>query len=229
MTFYIVSTPIGNLKDITLNALEVLFDVDLIVCEDTRQTQKLLSNYANGKSIPEMISYNDHNRDQRIPLIMAKFQEGQNIALVTDRGTPLVSDPGYRLMREIIKLTEIDEKYKIEILPGASALLPALQLSGFPPDKFLFLGFLPRKKSHLTKLIEKYPEITLIAYESPHRIMKSLTLINDFNPELQIAVCFELTKMNQRVYRGTVTEVIENMATKSLKGEVVVVMRWEGE
>lgn len=217
------------MKDISLNALEVLFNVDLIVSEDTRQTLKLLDFYKKDEQIiPKMVSYNDHNRDQKIPFILAELQAGKNIALVTDRGTPLISDPGYKLVQNIIKLSEVSEEIKIEILPGASALLPALQLSGFPPDKFIFLGFLPRKKSHLTKLIEKYPEITLIAYESPYRIMKSLTLIKDFNPELQIAVCFELTKMNQRVYRGTVTEVIENMATKSLKGEVVVLMRNEG-
>ncbi len=223
-TLYLVSTPIGNIKDITIRALEILWSVDLIVCEDTRETQKLLNEYKEkfDSPYPKLLSYNDHNKDKRIPKILEILQSGQDVAFVSDRGTPLLSDPGYKLVKKVIELE--DYGLKIEPVPGANAMLPALQLSGFPPDKFFFVGFLPRKESKQIELIKSFPKTTVIFYESPQRLINTLNKLQTLLNDKPIAVCFELTKMHQKVIRGTISQVVTQLTQNKLKGEITVVL-----
>ncbi len=227
-TLYLVSTPIGNIKDISIRALETIWSVDLIVCEDTRETQKLLNQYKDkfDSPYPKLLSYNDHNKEKRIPKILELLKSGQNAAFVSDRGTPLLSDPGYKLVERVIEL----EGYglKIESIPGANALLPALQLSGFPPDKFFFVGFLPRKESKQTELIEAFPKTTVVFYESPQRLINTLNKLQTLLNDKPIAVCFELTKMHQRIVRGTISQATTQLEQDKLKGEITVVLNNRG-
>ena len=218
---YVVATPIGNIKDITLRALEVLKEVDLILCEDTRRTRPLLSHYGISN---ELLSYNEHNERERIPRIIEVLEQGQDVALVSDAGTPGISDPGYRLVREA-RLKE----FEVITVPGPSAIIAALSISGLPTDRFVFEGFLPRKKSKRLKRLEflKKEDRTIIIYESVHRIERTLHEILEIMGDREIALCRELTKVHEEVKFGMLSKIIEEGFT--LKGEFVIVIRGHDE
>jgi 16S rRNA (cytidine1402-2'-O)-methyltransferase len=217
---YIVATPIGNLEDISLRALRILKEVDLILCEDTRVTKKLLDRYQIQKPL---LSYHQHSKLQKIDYIISLLKEGKNLALVSDSGTPGVSDPGNKLVNEVVKW--LSDRVKIVPIPGPSALTCAASISGFPMDRFLFLGFLPKKKKRkeiLKEILEsKYP---VIFYDSPYRIIKTLKELGSMNKELEIVVARELTKKFETIYRGKIEEVIKKIETGPIKGEFVIVI-----
>lgn len=224
---YLVSTPIGNMTDVTFRALDVLFQVDLILSEDTRETLKLLNHYKKPTlTIPKLLSYHDHNREQRIPYVLKLLAQGQQIALVSDRGTPLLSDPGYKLVAQVIKLMKGNSSIEIDSVPGANALLPALQLSGLPPDRFCFVGFLPRTESKRQEFLKELPQTTIVAYESPQRLLESLNSIDAVLGNVPIAVVGDISKKYQKVHRGYPHEVIEVLEsdTELQRGEFVLVL-----
>jgi 16S rRNA (cytidine1402-2'-O)-methyltransferase len=222
---YIVATPIGNLEDISLRALKILKEVDLILCEDTRVTKKLLDHY--GIKTP-VLSYHQHSKLQKIDYILNLLKEGKDLALVSDAGTPGISDPGNKLISLIV---EKAEKVEIVVVPGASAITAAASISGFSMDKFLFLGFPPkkrkRKKFFKEVINSKYP---VIFYESPYRILKTLKelknllICHDRINKYQFVVCRELTKKFETIYRGKIEEVIEKIEKDKIKGEFVVIV-----
>ncbi|HEX2929726.1 MAG TPA: 16S rRNA (cytidine(1402)-2'-O)-methyltransferase [Candidatus Binatia bacterium] len=216
---YIVATPIGNLEDITLRALRVLKEVDLIAAEDTRHTRILLDHY--DIRIP-LTSYHEHNERAKAQPLIARLLGGESIALVSDAGTPAISDPGYRLIVEAISAG-----IRVIPLPGASALAAALSASGLPSDRFAFEGFLPTKKQERkTKLQELRQDYrTLIFYEAPHRLSESLQDMLQILGDRQIAVGRELSKIHEEFLRGTVSEVMARLADHEVKGEVTVVVR----
>lgn len=225
---YVASTPIGNLSDISNHSLSVFKEVSLIISEDTRNTKKLLTLLNIDYSEKEFISYYDNIEAQKAPIIAEKIAAHGNGVLVSDAGTPLINDPGYKL----IKL--INEKYTDEIIiesvPGSSAVINAMVLSGLPPDKFMFLGYMPKKSGQLKAgflKMEKINEIentSFIAFESPYRVIKTLEAAHSyFSDKIKIAVCVEMTKKFQRVYIGTPQEVILNIGDKKIKGEVTLV------
>jgi len=215
---YLVPTPIGNLKDITLRALDVLKEVDLVLAEDTRTTSHLLTHYQINKPITP---YHQHNEHKVLNHLVVQLKEGKKMAVVTDAGTPGISDPAFLLVRECIR-----EGIKVECLPGATALVPALVNSGLPTNSFVFEGFLPVKKGRQTllkKLAEE--ERTIVFYESPNRLVKTLEeLIIYFGPERQCSVSRELTKMFEENKRGSLAEVSAWFREKPVKGEIVVVV-----
>jgi 16S rRNA (cytidine1402-2'-O)-methyltransferase len=217
---YIVATPIGNLEDITLRALRILKEVDLVLCEDTRQTRKLLDRY---EIKTPTLSYHQHSKLQKIEQIIELLRNGKNLALVSDAGTPGISDPGGKLVDEVLRV--FGDEVEIIPIPGPSAVAAAASISGFPTDKFLFLGFPPHKKGR-NKFFQKIAEseVTAIFYESTHRILKSLEELRAAVGERQIAVCRELTKMFETIYRGTTSEVLEKLKAGTTKGEFVVVV-----
>lgn len=220
---YVVPTPIGNLKDITLRALEVLGEMDLIAAEDTRQTLKLLNHFSIKKPL---ISYHKHNEYNKTNIIIDKLREGQKIALVSDAGTPGISDPGAVIIQKCIQ-----ENIDIEVLPGACAATTALVYSGLNTDKFMFCGFIPRENKERKKLIAdiKMRTETLIFYESPHRILDSLSFLRESLGNRKIAACRELTKLYEEVARGSIEEVIELFKTRVIKGEFVLVLQGKSE
>jgi len=214
---YIVATPIGNLNDITLRALDILKSADYVLAEDTRVTKNLLNNYQIKTSL---ISYHHHSQAQKINQIIELLKEGKNLALVTDAGTPGISDPGNILVSEIFKKTST----KIIPIPGACAAISALSVSGFPTDNFLFKGFPPHKNKR-QKFFKDLAEQdqTIVFYESGHRIIKCLNELKNYLPkDRQIIVCRELTKMHETIYRGTINHIIETM--KEDRGEFVIVI-----
>lgn len=224
-TLFIVSTPIGNLKDITLRALDTLKSVDYILAEDTRVSGKLLKNYGIEK---RMISFNDFNEEIKTPKAIADLKSGQDIALVSDAGTPLISDPGFKLVRQAIT-----EGIKVESIPGPSSVIAALTISGLPPDKFLFLGYLPKKQTKRTKLLksmftilasmeDKKIKPTVILYESPHRILGTLEDIKELFGDIHIVIAREVTKLHEEVIRGSILEVIGSLENKPVRGELTV-------
>ncbi|MFH1193905.1 MAG: 16S rRNA (cytidine(1402)-2'-O)-methyltransferase [bacterium] len=217
---YIVATPIGNLSDITLRALEVLKSVDFILCEDTRVTKTLLSHYNISKPA---ISYHQHSKLKKMEEIAGLLSQGKNLALVSDAGTPGISDPGGMLV-EYIKNNL--SKVKIVPIPGASAVVSALSISGFPTDKFLFLGFPPHKKGR-QKFWQEAAEAghTVVFYESKYRIMKSLAELQKATGEREAVVCREITKMFETIYRGTIGEIMEEFKKTTPRGEYVVVVK----
>lgn len=219
-TLYIVATPIGNLGDITLRALEVLKSVDFILCEDTRVTKKLLDRYEIQTST---ISYHEHSKLKKTEKIAGLLEEGKNLALVSDAGTPGISDPGGKLIEYVVGSTP---HIKIVPVPGASALIAAASIAGISMDKFVFMGFPPvkkkRKKFFEEVVSSKYP---VIFYESPHRIMKSLAELAEVSAEAQVVVCRELTKKFETIYRGTVEEVLQKLKNEEVRGEFVVIMK----
>jgi len=216
-SFYIVSTPIGNLKDITLRAIEALKEVDFIVCEDTRVTSVLLKQYDIHK---ELISMNAQTESKKIPGLIEKILNGENCALVSDAGTPSISDPGVRLISEAIK-----NGIKIIPVPGVSALITALTISGLPTDSFVFEGFLPQKKGRRTKLKQlAEEERTIVLYESTYRIEKLIKELNEFMPERYSVICRELTKKFEEVRRGFPKELLETFNESINKGEFVVII-----
>jgi len=215
---YLVPTPIGNLQDITLRALEVLKKVDLILAEDTRTSSKLLNHYGIQKPVTP---FHQHNEHQVLQHIITQLENGKIMALITDAGTPGISDPGFLLVRECISAG-----VKVECLPGATAFVPALVNSGLPSDRFCFEGFLPLKKgrhSLLTELADE--ERTLILYESPVRLLKTLNdLVKYFGRDRRCCVSRELTKVYEENIRGTLQEVLDHFSEKTVKGEIVIIL-----
>lgn len=222
-TLSIVATPIGNLGDITLRAIETLKSVDLILCEDTRVTVNLLRHFGIEK---QTMSYHEHSDDAAVRKIMALLEEGKHIALVTDAGTPGISDPGNKLVEQITKNIEQGTNDTVIVpIPGPSAVTSALSISGFPTDKFLFLGFPPHKNKR-KKFFESVAasEYTVVFYESSHRIHKALgEMMEVLGPEREVCVCRELTKKFESIYRGSIEEIVTMNIPD--KGEFVIVVR----
>lgn len=217
-TLYVVSTPIGNLEDITFRAVKILSGVDLIAAEDTRKTKILLEHY---KIQKELISYFQFNEAKRTPELIEALKSGKSIAIVSDAGTPGISDPAYRLVR-----AAVEEGINIIPIPGVSALLAALVVSGLPTDGFVFEGFLPHKKGRRTKLEQlKTESRTIILYESPHRILKTLQQLQETLGNRQVAVGREITKKFEEFFRGTLSEAFNYFSAKSIKGEFVLVIK----
>jgi 16S rRNA (cytidine1402-2'-O)-methyltransferase len=214
---YIVSTPIGNLKDITLRALETLQDVEFILCEDTRISSKLLKHYNISK---ELISFNAVSEKKKIPNVIVRIKSGDNCALVSDAGTPAISDPGIRLISEAIK-----ELIDVVPVPGTSAVITALTISGLPTDSFIFEGFIPQKKGRQKKLKELAEESkTIILYESTYRIKKLVDELAEYMPNRYVVVCRELTKKFEETWRGYPNEIKDDIDEKISKGEFVIVV-----
>lgn len=214
MPLVVVPTPIGNLEDITLRALRALREADVVACEDTRRTGRLLAHYEIKKPL---VSHHEHN-EERSARSLAERARDENVALVSDAGTPLVSDPGYPLVRACIE-AGVD----MTVLPGPSALMTALVASGLPTDVVVFLGFLPRKGRERRELVERMGQepATFVVYESPHRLSKTL---GELSPEAAVAVCRELTKLHEEVFRGTAEEAAARFSGE-VKGEIVLVVR----
>ncbi|MBE3578387.1 MAG: 16S rRNA (cytidine(1402)-2'-O)-methyltransferase [Caldanaerobacter subterraneus] len=216
-TLYLCPTPIGNLEDITLRVLRVLSEVDLIAAEDTRQTLKLLNHYEIKKSL---VSYHEHNKVTMGPKLIEKLKSGKSIALVTDAGTPSISDPGEELVRLCIQ-----EGIKIVPLPGPTAAITALIASGLDASSFVFEGFLPKKSKERREKLERISreERTTILYESPHRLKETLKELKEYIGERKVVVARELTKIHEEFIRGTVEEVLEKLG-EEVKGEIVIVI-----
>lgn len=215
---YLVPTPIGNLKDITLRALEVLKEVDYILAEDTRKSGMLLKHFEiNGK----LRSHHKYNEHQQVSGIVDDLANGKQVALITDAGTPGISDPGFLIIRECIK-----ENIDVETLPGATAFIPALVNSGIPCDRFVFEGFLPQKKGRKTRLESLAGEKrTMVFYESPFRIVKTIEQFTTvFGADRQVSISREITKMYEETIRGTMEEVLSHITDRNLKGEMVIVV-----
>ncbi|MCG3111375.1 MAG: 16S rRNA (cytidine(1402)-2'-O)-methyltransferase [Candidatus Manganitrophus sp. SB1] len=217
-TLYVVSTPIGNLEDITLRAIRILKEVAIIAAEDTRHTQKLLSHFDIHTTLT---SYHDFNKEEKTPVLLSKMAEGASIAIVSDAGTPTLSDPGFYLIREAIRAG-----LPVSPIPGPAAALAALAVSGLPPDRFVFEGFLPKKKGARARRLEqlKPDPRTLIFYESPFRIVGLLEEIKTILGDRPVVVAREITKMFEEFIRGTVTEVLEKIGKKTVKGEITLVV-----
>ena len=218
-SLFVVPTPIGNLEDITLRAIRILQEVDTIVCEDTRQTIKLLSHLKISKPL---ISFYTQNQLRRIPQIISMLESGKNIALVSDCGTPAISDPGYYLIKEAI-----DRDINVVPLPGACALITALVGSGLTTDSFVFLGFLKKKTGKMKKELEQAKSIqkTIIFYESPHRVLKTLETCKEvFGENAKVVLARELTKKFEEFIRGTIKDVVENMSNREILGEFIVLI-----
>ena len=215
---YLVPTPIGNLGDITFRAVEVLKIVDLVLAEDTRTTGSLFKKY---DIKAKMKSFHIHNEHKVIDQIVEQLSDGVRIALVSDAGTPGISDPGYLLVKAAL-VADI----KVEVLPGATALVPALVKSGFPTDRFVFEGFLPHKKGRQTRLKLLAEETrTVILYESPHRLLKLLEQLKPiFGEDRKVSVSRELSKLHEETINGSISEVYENFSNRPVKGEIVVVI-----
>jgi 16S rRNA (cytidine1402-2'-O)-methyltransferase len=215
---YVVPTPIGNLEDITLRAIRVLKEVDLILAEDTRVTGNLLRHYSIEK---KMISHHAFNEHKTVEQIVKRIKAGETMALVSDAGTPSISDPGFLLVRECIK-----NNLEIECLPGATAFVPALVNSGLSSDQFFFAGFLPQKKGRQAKLQSlKEKSCTMIFYESPYRLVKTLQEFSEiFGKDRQASVSRELTKMFEETQRGTLQELVKYFSSRTIKGEIVIVV-----
>lgn len=218
---YIVPTPIGNLKDITLRSLEILQSVDGIICEDTRRTSLLLNHYQIQKTL---IVLNDYNEAQSVGRIVDRLKSGQNLALVSDAGTPLVADPGYKLIRECLS-----QNIPVDSLPGPSSILPALTLSGLPPDKFFVLGYLPEKPGHRKQLLENlrlHPwgvNLTYIIFVAPHKLIKTLENMREVFGDIEVVLAHELTKIHQQVSSKKLSAWLEEL--KNPKGEYVLLFR----
>jgi len=216
-TLYVVATPIGNLDDISFRAVKILSGVDAIAAEDTRKTRVLLHHLNIQK---ELISYFSYNEEKRIPYLISRLKEGESIALVSDAGTPGISDPAFRVVREAIA-----EGIRVRAIPGAAAFLPALIVSGLPTDRFVFEGFLPLRKGRTARLKELSEEKrTVVLYESPHRMMRTLLEIFQHFGDREICVSRELTKKFEEVIRGRVSDVQRVLSSRALKGEFVVVI-----
>jgi len=215
---YLVPTPIGNLKDITLRALETLKEADIIAAEDTRQTLKLLNHFEIKKT---MISYHKYNEQSKSDKIIDLLMEGKNVALVSDAGTPGISDPGSVVVQRCI-----EKMIDFEVLPGATAITTALVYSGLDTTKFLFRGFLPRENKDRKVIVDELlqSQETLIFYEAPHRLLDTLTFLLDAFGDRKIAVCRELTKIYQEIYRGSIKESIQYFIEKKPRGEFVLVL-----
>lgn len=252
---YLIPTPIGNLKDITLRAIDVLYSVDLIACEDTRRTGLLLqglhplvragfprpnhNGQDNGEDHgqgdlaptkhvlhPPLLSFNDHNESQRIPHLIGILKSGKSIALVSDAGTPLISDPGFKLIREAIK-----ENVRVESLPGPSSIITALPLTGFPINEFVFLGYPPSKGNKRSKFFEQLKhfvtqdQLTVVIFEAPHRLLETLTRIQQTTGELQVVTARELTKVHEEIRRELLSSAINYYSENKPRGEFTIILR----
>lgn len=214
----LVPTPIGNLQDITLRAITVLKEADIILAEDTRVSSKLLRHLEINKKLTAHHKFNEHKTANSI---VSKIEQGYTVALISDAGTPAISDPGFLLVRACV-----EKDIPVECLPGATAVIPALAVSGLPTEKFVFEGFLPQKKGRQTrlKLLAEEPR-TIVLYESPHRLVKALNqFVEYFGEHRKACVCRELSKMFEEIKRGTVTELLEYYTTHPPKGEIVIVI-----
>jgi len=215
---YIVPTPIGNLKDITFRALEVLQEVDLILAEDTRTSGKLLKYF---EITTQMHSHHMHNEHKTTAAIVSRIKSGQSVALISDAGTPAISDPGFLLTRACV-----EAGIQVDCLPGATAFVPALVNSGLPCDKFVFEGFLPPKKGRQTRLkLLSLETRTIIFYESPHKLLKTLAqIIEYFGQDRPVSVSREITKLHEQTIRGSALEVLAHFQAKPPKGEIVLIV-----
>lgn len=234
-TLFLVATPIGNLEDITIRAIKTLFSVDGIACEDTRKTGFLLRELrkrfpdiaipSNGEKYQRMLSYYEENELRRIPEVMTALRNGLDIALVSDAGTPTISDPGFKLVRECLQ-----EGIKVESIPGPSSVILALTLSGLPTDKFLFLGYPPRKPGNRMKLFHNAKASqediasTMIFFEAPHRLIKTLEELQEVFGDIAITICRELTKVHQEVRKETLSQAHEHFSKHEPKGEFVLLL-----
>ncbi len=222
---YIVSTPIGNLEDISYRAVKILAQVEYIACEDTRHTGSLISRIAQIEtdSKPHLISYYEQNELHRIPEIINILKNDQNVALVSDAGTPAISDPGFKLIRECVR-----EKIKVISIPGASSVITALTMSGLPTDKFTFAGYPPRKPGHRKTFFEnilksqEFLKTTVILFEAPHKMFKTLTEMQEVFGDIEIVIGRELTKMHEEVRREKISASLMHFKKKAPKGEFVV-------
>ncbi len=213
---YIVPTPIGNLKDITLRALEVLKEVNAIICEDTRRTSLLLTHYQIKKPL---LTLNDYNEARTFPQIIERLKSGENLALVSDAGTPLISDPGYKLVRECLR-----NNIPVDSLPGPSSVITALTLSGLPPDNFHFLGYLPEKSGHRSQALKNLsPNTTYIIFVAPHKMIRTLEDIKNTLGDTEVTLAHELTKIHQSVETKLVSIWLKDL--KNPKGEYTLLMR----
>jgi 16S rRNA (cytidine1402-2'-O)-methyltransferase len=212
-------TPIGNLEDVTLRVLSALRDADVVACEDTRRTRVLLDRYG---VKARLVSYHEHNERARAAELASRMRDGAVVALVSDAGMPLVSDPGYVLVRACVAAG-----LPVEVLPGPSAAITALVASGLPADEWHFHGFLPRKKGELRRVLEQ-PGGTMVAFESPRRVPSTLSLLAELDPDRQVAVCRELTKVHEEIVRGSALELAERYEGAPPRGEVVLVLGPQG-
>ncbi len=215
---YVVATPIGNLADITLRALRVLGEVDVVAAEDTRTTRKLLTHHG---ITTDLVSYHEHNEGVRTPELLDRIKKGESVAIVSEAGTPSISDPGYRLVREAIAA-----KVTVEPIPGPSALLAAVVVSGLPSDAFIFEGFLPRRSGERRRRLEdlKADRRTLVFFEAPHRLDRTLADMADVLGDREVALCRELTKLHEEVRRGTLQKLAATLSKTPVKGEIVLVV-----
>ncbi|MCL4354120.1 16S rRNA (cytidine(1402)-2'-O)-methyltransferase [Patescibacteria group bacterium] len=221
---YIVATPIGNLQDISLRAVEILKKVDFILCEDTRKTSFLLEKIL-GHKVPKekLASYYEQNEIQRIPGVIELLKAGYNLALVSDAGTPLVSDPGFKLVREVRT-----QNIKVESIPGPSASISALSISGLPTDKFLFIGYLPKKPGNRSKLLNQIKltteiiQPTVILYEAPHRLVKTLEELLKIFGDIDIVMCREMTKIHEEYRKDKISKLVASYQKSNPKGEIVL-------
>lgn len=211
----LIPTPIGNLDDITLRAIKAMKSVDFLLVEDSRVSGRLLNHLGIEK---KMIPFHAHNEHQKLAQIVEQLKEGKQVGMITDAGTPGISDPGFLLVRECV-----EQEIKVECLPGATAFVPALAVSGLPTDEFLFVGFLPRKKGRKTKL-EQLAEMpcTMIIYESPYRVVKTLQDVQTYMGERQVSASREISKKFEETIRGSVSDVITHFQEKEPKGEFVI-------
>lgn len=215
---YIVSTPIGNLEDISFRALRVLKEVTTVAAEDTRHTKTLLAHYGIGTPLT---SYHDFNKEEKAPVLLERLKEGHSVALVSDAGTPTISDPGYFLITQALAAG-----ITVVPVPGPSAVLAALAASGLPTDAFVFEGFLPRKSGPRRRLLESLRDErrTVIVFESPHRLRSSLELIREILGERRIVLARELTKVHEELLRGTADELLKALGTRTIRGELTLVL-----
>jgi 16S rRNA (cytidine1402-2'-O)-methyltransferase len=215
VSLVVCPTPIGNLEDVTLRVLSALRDADVVACEDTRRTKTLLDRY--GVSA-RLVSYHEHNEEQRAAELVERMREGARVALVSDAGMPLVSDPGFVLVRACVTAG-----LPVEVLPGPSAAIAALVASALPAERWRFVGFLPRKRGDLARVLTE-PGGTLVAFESPRRVPATLAVLSEIDAERPVAICRELTKIHEEVVRGLAGELAERYAAQPPKGEVVLVI-----
>ncbi len=215
---YVVPTPVGNLDDMTFRAIKVLKEADLILAEDTRTSGILLKHFEIKNAMQSHHKFNEH---RTVEALAQRIQAGETVALISDAGTPAISDPGFLLVRECVR-----NGVEVECLPGATAFVPALVMSGLPNDRFCFEGFLPQKKGRVTRLTALQEETrTMIFYESPYRVVKTLTQFSEFfGAERQVAVCREISKVHEECVRGTLQEVIAHFTANEPRGEFVIVL-----
>lgn len=220
---YVVPTPVGNLEDMTFRAIKVLKEVDLILAEDTRTSGILLKHFEIQNA---MLSHHKFNEHQTVDKVVTRIKGGENVALISDAGTPAISDPGFLLVRECVR-----NGIEVQCLPGATAFVPALVASGLPNERFCFEGFLPQKKGRVTRLTNLQDEIrTMIFYESPYRLVKTLgQFIEFFGADRQVSVCREISKIHEESVRGTLAEVLEHFTQKEPKGEIVIILAGKDE